>query len=90
MSVYRLPSALLVEAASGKFVPIRKFMKNIVMDLNGNKFHEELLPYELNGFNILLGINWLSMNDAEILCRKKMVRVNPLGREPFTVYGEKH
>ena len=74
LPVDRLVNALLVEIASGKFVPISHRMKNVLIDLDGNKFHEELLPIELNGFDIVLGMDWLSANDAEILCKKKIVK----------------
>ena len=36
----KLDNALIVEVASGKFVPVSEYMKNIIIDLNGNKFHE--------------------------------------------------
>ena len=65
-------------------------MKNIVIDLNGNKFHEDLLPIELNGFDIVLGMDWHSANDTDVLCRKKIKRGNPPGIESFKVYKEKH
>ena len=89
MPIDRLDNALLVEVASGKFVPVSYHMKNILIDLNGNKFHEELFPIELNGFDIILGMDWLSTNDAEILSRKKILKVNPPGKNSFMVYGDK-
>ena len=89
LPVDMLVNAIIVEIASGKFVPVSHRMKNILIDLDGNKFHEELLPIELNGFDIVLGMDWLSANDAEILCRKKIVKVNPPGKESFMVYGDK-
>ena len=54
-----------------------------------NKLHEELLPIELNGLDIILGMDWVSANDAEILCMMKMVRVNPPRKESFMVYRDK-
>ncbi|KAL7594215.1 hypothetical protein Lser_V15G28366 [Lactuca serriola] len=89
LSVDRLDNALLVEVASGNFILVSHRMNNILIDLNGNKFHEELFPIELNGFDIVLGMDWLSANDAEILCKKKIVKVNPPGKESFMVYGDK-
>ena len=74
-SIDRLHNTLIVEVASGKFVLVSECMKNIVINLNGNKFHKELLPTKLNSFDIVLGMDWLSVNDVVILCRKKMVRV---------------
>ncbi|XP_023763492.1 uncharacterized protein LOC111911959 [Lactuca sativa] len=81
--------ASVVEVASGEFIHVSNCIKNIIINLNGNKFHEELLPIKLNVFDIILGIYWLSVNDDEILCRKKMVRVNPAEKESFMVYGDK-
>lgn len=44
---------------------------------------------ERKDFDIVLGMDWPSANDAKILYAKKMVKVNPLGRESFVVYGDK-
>ena len=85
----KLKSTLLIEVASGRLVPVNNIVKNIIINLNGNEFHEELLPIELNGFDVVLGMDWLNANDAKILCKKKMVRVKPPGREKFLIYGDK-
>ena len=47
------------------------------------------MPIDLNGFDIVLGMDWLNANDAEILCKKKIVKVNPPGKDSFMVYGDK-
>lgn len=88
--VDKLDNALVVKVVSGKFISISDCIKTIFINLNGNKFHDELLPIEFNGFDIVLEMDWLSANNVEILCKKKMVRVNPPGKEPFMVYGDKH
>ncbi|XP_023766519.1 uncharacterized protein LOC111915046 [Lactuca sativa] len=71
----KLDNSLILEVASGKFIPFSNYIKNIIIDSNENEFHEELLPTELNGFSIILGMNWLSANDAKILCKKKIMRI---------------
>lgn len=63
----KLDSVLVVELTSLKFAPVSNCVENIVINLNGKKFHEELLPVKLNGFNIVLRIDWHSENDVEIL-----------------------
>ena len=70
---FPVDNALVIVVASGKFIPIGDCIKNIVINLNGNEFHEEMLPVELNGFDIVLGMDFLIANDAEILCKKKIV-----------------
>lgn len=89
LPIEKLDNALVVEVVSGKFIPVSDCIKNIVIDLNGNEFHKELLPIELNSFDIVLGMDWLGANHAEILCKKKIVMVNPPGKESFVVYGDK-
>lgn len=48
-----------------------------------------LFPFELNEFDVILGMDWLGENLAGILCGRKMVCINPPRREPFVVYGDK-
>ena len=55
--VDKLDNALVVEVASGKFIPVSECIKNIFIKLNGNELHEGLLPIELNGFDIILGMD---------------------------------
>ena len=86
MSADKLDNGLVVEVASGKFVPVSDYIKNIAIDLHGNKLHEELFPIELNGFNIVLGMDWLSENENDVKCRKKIVVIKPPGREPSMAY----
>ena len=48
------------------------------------------MPIELNGFDIVLCMDWLSANDSDIKCRKNIIVIKPLGRKPFIVYGDEH
>ncbi|XP_023758047.1 uncharacterized protein LOC111906520 [Lactuca sativa] len=40
LPVDRLDSALVVEVASGKFIPVSECIRNIIINLNENIFHE--------------------------------------------------
>ncbi|XP_023772316.1 uncharacterized protein LOC111920974 [Lactuca sativa] len=90
LPIDEIDSALVVEVASGKFVLVSDCIRNIIIELNSYKFHEELLPIELNGFDIVLGMDWLNANDVDIKCRKKIMVIKPSGSEPFMVYRDKH
>ncbi|XP_023731876.2 uncharacterized protein LOC111879650 [Lactuca sativa] len=89
LPIEKLDDALIVEVASGKFIHVSNCIRNIVINKNVNEFHDELLPIELNSFDIVLGMDLLSTNDAEIPCKKKIVRANPPGKETFVVYKDK-
>lgn len=52
----KLETTLLVEV-SGKIIHVSDCMKNIFINLNGNRFHGELLPIEFNGVDVVLGMD---------------------------------
>jgi len=52
--------------------------KNIVFEgvrinINGFELEADLIPLELNDFDIILGMNWLGKNKACLDCITKMV-----------------
>ena len=57
LPIDNVDNAIVVEVGSVKFIPISDCIKKITIDLNGNKLHGELLPIELNGLDIVLGMD---------------------------------
>lgn len=89
LSPHRLNYQVMVEVACGMNVSVSKKLENITIDLNRNKLHKELLPFELNEFNVILGMDWLGENLVYIVCGRKMAHINPPRRELFIVFGDK-
>jgi len=52
-------------------------------------FHVDLLPMTLGSFDVIIGMDWLSANGAEILCREKIVRIPLPSGQILNVSGEK-
>ncbi|KAK1429813.1 hypothetical protein QVD17_12062 [Tagetes erecta] len=65
----------VVEVANGKGVTISSCFMGCMLNLLGHVFRVDLLPMTLGSFDVIIGMDWLSANGAEILCREKIVQV---------------
>ena len=52
-------------------------------------FAIDLLPMALRSFDVVVGMDWLSVHLAEILCSKKMIKVSTTSGGVVMIYGEK-
>ncbi|KAL7599124.1 hypothetical protein Lser_V15G23434 [Lactuca serriola] len=89
LSPLRLSTPILVELVGGRNIPFRNRLEVVTIDVYGNEFHQELLPFELSEFDVILSMDWLGENLANIMCRRKMVYITPPERKPFIVYRDK-
>ncbi|GKB07212.1 putative reverse transcriptase domain-containing protein [Tanacetum coccineum] len=85
----RLDRAFIVETANGKEVKISKIFEDCSINIDGNEFPVRLMPMRLGGFDVVLGMDWLSDNNAEIMCNKKMVRILSPSGETIYVYRDR-
>ncbi|KAI3696894.1 hypothetical protein L6452_29499 [Arctium lappa] len=89
MPTTSLEDALVVEIADGRQVLIHEVLKQCALSIEGREFPIDLLPMSIGGFDVVIGMDWLSNNQAEFVCSKKMIRLpNPSG-EVVVIYGEK-
>ena len=65
-------------------------LENIPWNLASEKFNIDLLPVELGSFDIAVGMDWLSNNQAEVFCHEKAIHLPLLNKETLVVHGEKH
>ncbi|KAI3685861.1 hypothetical protein L6452_35122 [Arctium lappa] len=88
MSKSMLKNAVVVEIANGGQVLIHNILRDCILELKGKKFPINLLPMQIGGFNVVVGMDWLSKNQAEIVCSKKMIRLPVANGEAIIIYGE--
>ncbi|KAI3702884.1 hypothetical protein L6452_28637 [Arctium lappa] len=88
MSKSMLENAVVVEIANGGQVLIHNILKDCILELKGKKFPINLLPMQIGGFDVVVGMDWLSKNQAEIVCSKKMIRLPVVNGEGRIIYGE--
>ncbi|GKF03662.1 putative reverse transcriptase domain-containing protein, partial [Tanacetum coccineum] len=87
------PSALgfryEIEIASGQRVEIDKVIKGCKLEIEGHVFDIDLIPFGYGGFDMIIGMDWLSNYKAEIICHEKVVRIPlPYGKV-LRVSGDK-
>ncbi|KAJ0915996.1 putative transcription factor interactor and regulator CCHC(Zn) family [Helianthus annuus] len=79
----------VVELANGKSLEATHVVKGCNIVLAGQTFSIDLIPIVLGSFDIVIGMDWLSQQQAEILCKEKIVRIPRPGQEPLEVQGDK-
>ncbi|KAJ0541532.1 putative nucleotidyltransferase, Hydrolase [Helianthus annuus] len=79
----------VVELANGKSLEATQVVRGCSIVLAGQVFSIDLIPIVLGSFDIVIGMDWLSQHQAEILCSKKIIRIPRSGQEPLEVQGDK-
>ncbi|GKC42565.1 putative reverse transcriptase domain-containing protein [Tanacetum coccineum] len=64
-----------IEIASGQLLEIDKVIKGCKFKIEGHVFDIHLIPFGHGSFDVIIGMDWLSNNKAEIICHKKVVRI---------------
>ncbi|KAI3673781.1 hypothetical protein L6452_39911 [Arctium lappa] len=89
MPTTSLDEALVVELADGDQVVVRSILRNCKLEIEGREFPIDLMPMVIGGFDVVVGMDWLSTNHAEILCAKKLIRIPDSDGRAVTVFGER-
>ncbi|KAK1415183.1 hypothetical protein QVD17_30955 [Tagetes erecta] len=77
-----------VEIANGKLLEANRIVRGCELDLLGHKFPIDLMPMPLGSFDVVVGMDWLALNRAEIICNKKLVRLPLPSGEILSIQGE--
>jgi len=75
MTTSPLESAFDVEIANGKTTRISEGYPKCAIEIEGHTFPVNLLPITLGGFDVVIGMDWMSNHDTTILCSKEIVRI---------------
>lgn len=68
---------------------IQEVLKDCILTLGDHSFFDNLMPMVSGSFDIIIGIDWLSLNPVKILCFEKALHL-PLSSDKFLiVYGDK-
>ncbi|KAJ0863760.1 putative nucleotidyltransferase, Ribonuclease H [Helianthus annuus] len=84
-----LPTKHVVELANGKSLEATHVVQDCNLILAGQAFSIDLIPIVLGSFDVVIGMDWLSQHQAEILCSEKIIRIPRSGQEPLEVQGDK-
>ncbi|GKC55213.1 putative reverse transcriptase domain-containing protein, partial [Tanacetum coccineum] len=64
-----------IEIASGQLVEIDKVIKGCKLEIKGHVFDIDLITFGHGSFDVIIGMDWLSNCNAEIICHEKEVRI---------------
>ncbi|XP_074337220.1 uncharacterized protein LOC141674411 [Apium graveolens] len=68
-----LVEPLTIEVANQDRVSVSQFCPKCLLEIHGHSFSDDLIPFELGEFDVILGIDWLSQHKANIDCREKKI-----------------
>nr|GEV23618.1 putative reverse transcriptase domain-containing protein [Tanacetum cinerariifolium] len=88
-SEYKRIDSYEIEIASGQLVEIDKVIKGCKLEIDGHVFDLDLIPFGSESFDVIIGMDWLFENKAEIICHEKVVRIPLLDGKVLRVLGEK-
>ncbi|KAF5796539.1 putative aspartic peptidase domain superfamily [Helianthus annuus] len=83
-----LPSSFEVEVATGRTVAVNSVLRDCTLELNNHIFPIDLIPMQLGSFDIIIGMDFLRENHAEVVCFDKMIRFSLANGDLLCVYGE--
>ncbi|MFS7958928.1 putative transcription factor interactor and regulator CCHC(Zn) family [Helianthus anomalus] len=89
LAASRLDVPYSIELANGKLVEANEVIRGCVIELGEREFALDLLPVQLGSFDVVVGMDWLSGNKAEIVCHEKVIRIPTDDGETIVVHGEK-
>nr|GEX09802.1 putative reverse transcriptase domain-containing protein [Tanacetum cinerariifolium] len=75
-----------VELADRRVVSTNTILKGCALNLVNHMFEIDRMPIELGTFDVIIGMDWLILHDAVIVCGKKEVHV-PLKKRTLVVKG---
>ncbi|XP_021986916.1 uncharacterized protein LOC110883493 [Helianthus annuus] len=69
----KLDFPFTIELANGKVIESNNIIKGCSLELGGRKFKIDLMPVQLGSFDIVVGMDWLSTNQAKVVCYDKII-----------------
>ncbi|XP_021971378.1 uncharacterized protein LOC110866540 [Helianthus annuus] len=80
---------VVTELANGKLVEAKGVIRDYVIELGEREFSIDLLPVEFGSFDVVVGMDWLSSNRAEIVCHEKVFHILMAKEEMIVIHEEK-
>nr|GEX12231.1 putative reverse transcriptase domain-containing protein [Tanacetum cinerariifolium] len=82
-----LDNSYAIKLADGRVSKTNVVFRGCTLVLLGHPFDVDLMPIELGSFDVIIGMDWLAMYHALIVCDKKVVCI-PYGDEVLIIRGD--
>ncbi|GJT33793.1 putative reverse transcriptase domain-containing protein [Tanacetum coccineum] len=77
-----------IELADGRIAKSNTIIKGCTLNLLDHPFSTDLIPVELDSFDVVIGMDWLSKNHVVIVCDEKIVYI-PYDNEILMIRHDK-
>nr|GEX64880.1 reverse transcriptase domain-containing protein [Tanacetum cinerariifolium] len=77
------------KVANGKKEEVDRIICDYKLELGNSQFTIDLIPLGHGSFDVIVGMDWLSKNKAEIVCHEKVVKIPLKGGEILRVQRER-
>ncbi|XP_076908882.1 uncharacterized protein LOC143565936 [Bidens hawaiensis] len=85
----KLDNSYSIELPNGKLIETSEVVHECNILLEKHKFPIDILPVGLVSFDIVVGMDWLSKNGAEIVCSKNLVCLPTPTSECLAIHGDR-
>ncbi|KAJ9566939.1 hypothetical protein OSB04_002905 [Centaurea solstitialis] len=86
---FMLPIPLTVDTANGVTLVADRVFRDCSLVLDNHDFFVDLIPIDIRGFDVMIGMDWLIKNRAVIICYERMVQIPIKNRDYLYIYGER-
>ncbi|KAI3776205.1 hypothetical protein L1987_45977 [Smallanthus sonchifolius] len=81
--------AFSVETTEGRTTRVTYVVDNSTIKIEGHRFPVRLFVMVLGGFNVVLGMDRLTANEAQIICKRKIIRLKAPDGSEVEVFGDR-
>lgn len=89
LPIRTITNTIHIELANGEMIEANQIIQGCALNLNNHIFEINILPVELGSFDIVVGMDWLAKNQAEVICRNKTIRIPLPNNETLIVQGDR-
>ncbi|XP_071687745.1 uncharacterized protein [Rutidosis leptorrhynchoides] len=87
--VSSLENLYSIELGNGNLMKANRIYRGCTLNLVEKSFSIDVIPIQLGSFDLVVGMDWLSDNRAEIVCDQKAIHIPIVDSEPLMVYRER-
>ncbi|XP_076926826.1 uncharacterized protein LOC143590100 [Bidens hawaiensis] len=79
-----------VEVANGNAIVIDPAIRDGVITLNDVKCRIDLIPMQMGSFDVIVGMDWLTLNRAEVVCFEKFLHIPLTNGRILNVFAQRY
>ncbi|XP_076902559.1 uncharacterized protein LOC143557351 [Bidens hawaiensis] len=83
----KLSKPFSVEVANGNSIIIDSVIRDCVLTLNKVKLCIDLIPMQMGSFNVIVGMDWLTLYHDEVVCFEKFLHIHLKDGRTLNVFG---